>query len=436
MQTVSKKHARKDYSRVSRSSPLAAYCALSIAQLTIGVCVGTSATCVSCGAAEPQEANSTITAEASNHRLPRICFLRPIKGERFDDLPIYIQVEVADFRLVSPDKPHVSDRPCTGYICYSLDDYPVYATCETQLMIGKLVGNSHLPAGTHVLRAELVDTNGKVLEPAVAAVTSVYTSYPADPEVHFEETRLPQVGASQRQLSKMLMQLAALRQQLFRLKNGMGFVPRPDDDCSAPQLQELRPIVRPLAENSFKFESGTATDTATSTAPKSPSIEILTPRAGDHVKDYPILVEVAVRNCGLKPPVQYWSAVCPSDAELGHIHYSFDNSPYIATSNTKILIEKPPRKSLPAGRHVLRAELVHINHRNRTPRVFAEVPITCDAPERGARQDGFPSEQARIQIGVLEKEIAKIEKHVSELKKAEQQTDNRPPADVLLDSFN
>src|SRR5262249_26669980 len=123
---------------------------------------------------------------------PSIDFLRPIKGEHFYDYPIYIQVSVRGFKLIPLDKPSAGNAsPDAGHISYSLDDYPLYQTDDTQIMIGKFLGNGYLPVGWHVLRAELVDINNHPLKPPVLVSQSVFTGHPANVEAdHAQEASL------------------------------------------------------------------------------------------------------------------------------------------------------------------------------------------------------------------------------------------------------
>jgi hypothetical protein len=111
-------------------------------------------------------------------------------------------------------------------------------------------------------------------------------------------------------------------------------------------------------------------------ASSDPEIKILHPTSNQSIADYPIPIEVEVRNFELLPPVQYWGKVQGEEMSRGHIHYTLDDSPIYATSRTKIVLSSPG-KALPPGKHVLRAELVNANHANLKHEVFAEVTIYC-----------------------------------------------------------
>lgn len=152
---------------------------------------------------------------------------------------------------------------------------------------------------------------------------------------------------------------------------------------------------------------------------KSPSIEFIRPKTNDHVSDYPIFIETRVQNCKLEAPVQYWSVVRVSESRRGHIHYTLDNSPIFATKSTKVVMAKPGNKSLPVGKHILRAELVYINHENRKPRVFAEIPIWCErAPQKPSTTDGVMQmdDRTRKELQAVEQELSAIQKELTQLK--------------------
>jgi hypothetical protein len=157
---------------------------------------------------------------------PTIKFLRPIKGENFFDFPIFIQVQVTGFRLIPPDiRPADKTTADSGHICYSLDDYPVYATEDTQILIGKFLGPRYLPVGWHVLKAELVDKNDRPLSPAVLAVTSVFTGHNAPEESAHVEKGVPEAEQVTEELHKMRTHLEEIKRGLQRIETGnAGFV--------------------------------------------------------------------------------------------------------------------------------------------------------------------------------------------------------------------
>jgi hypothetical protein len=167
---------------------------------------------------------------------PSIRFLRPLVDERFFDYPIFVQVQVSNFHLVPPE-PHPARRaqPNTGHIAYSLDDYPVYSTDDTQLMIGKKVGTSYLPVGLHVLKAQLVDVNGHPLNPLVAVETEVFTGHPAAVEVIHTPGGPQQAELTGQELYKMNVLLEDVQKEITKLENGTaGYSPTP----SAASSQE------------------------------------------------------------------------------------------------------------------------------------------------------------------------------------------------------
>jgi len=161
---------------------------------------------------------------------PSIRFLRPLVDEHFIDYPIFVQVQVSNFHLVPPE-PHPARRaqPNTGHIAYSLDDYPVYSTDDTQLMIGKKVGNaSYLPVGLHVLTAQLVDDTGHPLDPPVVVKTEVFTGHPAPVEAIHTPGGSHQAELTGQGLYKMNVLIEDVQKEITKLKNGTaGYSPNP-----------------------------------------------------------------------------------------------------------------------------------------------------------------------------------------------------------------
>ncbi len=149
-----------------------------------------------------------------------------------------------------------------------------------------------------------------------------------------------------------------------------------------------------------------------------PTIEIVHPTANEKFSDYPIHVETKVTNFLLEPPVQYWGNVERSFAGLGHIHYTLDDSPIFATNRTHVTITKPPGKSLPVGKHILRAELVYVNHGSMQPRVFAEIPILCERQEQASTsKDGGLALDTRAHKDMqeVERQLKEVQKELSDL---------------------
>jgi len=169
-------------------------------------------------------------------------------------------------------------------------------------------------------------------------------------------------------------------------------------------------------------QSGCAQAPAKDTSPQqpAPTIEFLSPHANDKISDYPIYIETKVNNCSLAVPVQYWSQVERAYGNIGHIHYTLDDAPIFATRSTKVVMTKPTGKSLPIGKHILRAELVYINHANRNPRIFAEVPIYCERPQQktaSESSDGIPmDDRTRQELKELEKKLTQVQQELSQLK--------------------
>ena len=178
-------------------------------------------------AAEHTVASASPTA--TRQSAPSIRILRPIRGEHFFDFPIFLQVDVSGFHLVAPDKQH-SKTPAadTGYIRYSMDDYPIYGTDDTQVMIGKFLGAGYIPVGWHVIKAELVDVNGNPLNPPVIDETSTYSGHNAAVETDHVQNGNVQAETTAQELYKMRLQLQELQKELVKIRTGnSGYVPVP-----------------------------------------------------------------------------------------------------------------------------------------------------------------------------------------------------------------
>lgn len=160
---------------------------------------------------------------------PTIRFLRPVRDERFFDVPIYLQVQVSDFHLVEPEALGSGTKaPNTGHIQYSMDDYPVCATSDTQIMLGKNLGNGYLPVGFHVLKAQLVDVNGKPLDPPMVAVTNIFSEHPAAVEVVHSPNGSQQAELVVQQLYQLRVHLQELQKDLSKIQTGnFGYSPTP-----------------------------------------------------------------------------------------------------------------------------------------------------------------------------------------------------------------
>lgn len=175
------------------------------------------------------KSGSSSNVKAVEQSSPTIRLLRPIRGEHFNDFPIFVEAEVTGFHLVPPEKQHSKTAPAnTGYIAYSMDDLPVYGTDDTQLMIGKFLGERYLPVGWHVVKAELVDVNSNPLNPPVFVVTSVFTGHSALLETDHAEKGSLQAELNAQELYKMRQHLEELEKELLRIKTGnTGFSPTP-----------------------------------------------------------------------------------------------------------------------------------------------------------------------------------------------------------------
>jgi hypothetical protein len=168
-------------------------------------------------------------------------------------------------------------------------------------------------------------------------------------------------------------------------------------------------------------ESSASEPSPTPAAPSTPTIEFVYPHSNDLITDYPIFIETKVTNCKLEAPVQYWSGVEQADASKGHIHYTLDNSPIFATMDTKVVIDKPIGKSLPVGKHILRAELVYINHEKRNPPVFSEIPIMCERAQQKADSQSpnaplMVDDRTRRELQEVEKQLTEVQQQLTQLK--------------------
>jgi len=165
---------------------------------------------------------------ASSSTGPTIKFLRPMKNELFSDVPIYIQVCVDKFKLVAPDQIGEQAGSGTGFIDYSLDDFPVLCTDSTQLMLGKNLGRGYIPVGKHVLRAQLVDINDHPLQPPVIAETFVWSTHPASRETSSSSPGSTVADPEQDELRKVQLHLQQVQRELYRIQSGTsGYQPTP-----------------------------------------------------------------------------------------------------------------------------------------------------------------------------------------------------------------
>lgn len=110
---------------------------------------------------------------------PQLTVISPKPGQTFDDTPIFVQVQVKNFKLVPPLPYFGKPGPQNiGHLHYILDDYPLTATADTQLMIGKMLGDDYLPQGKHTLWVELSVDNHDSLTPPVRKKIVFYTMHP------------------------------------------------------------------------------------------------------------------------------------------------------------------------------------------------------------------------------------------------------------------
>ena len=103
-----------------------------------------------------------------------------------------------------------------------------------------------------------------------------------------------------------------------------------------------------------------------------PQLEIISPKEGEIINDFPLFVQVRVKNFKLVKPENYYGPANPK--QLGHIHYFLDNYPEVATDSTQVLFGKlEGEKYISIGPHSLAVELVHDNHTVLQPRIWKRV---------------------------------------------------------------
>jgi len=113
---------------------------------------------------------------------PQLTIISPRPGQTFDDTPIFIKVAVKNFKLVPPVPYFGKPGPQNvGHIHVIIDSYPLVATAETQLMIGKMAGDDYLPEGKHTLWVDLSVDNHDELTPPVRQKVTFYTMHPRQP---------------------------------------------------------------------------------------------------------------------------------------------------------------------------------------------------------------------------------------------------------------
>ena len=108
---------------------------------------------------------------------PTLTIVHPKPDELFFDTPIFVQLDVQHFKLVPPAVFFGrTDEERGGHIHITMDDFPIFATAETQCMIGKMTGNTYVKPGRHVLRVELVKINHQSLSKPVVKIVNFQTS--------------------------------------------------------------------------------------------------------------------------------------------------------------------------------------------------------------------------------------------------------------------
>lgn len=150
-----------------------------------------------------------------------------------------------------------------------------------------------------------------------------------------------------------------------------------------------------------------------------PSIKFIHPREGEVVSDYPISIQVDVHDFKLRPPVEYWGNVMRKDEFTGHVHYMLDDSPIYATSKTAVMLVSSG-KPLPPGKHILRAELVNINHAPLKDRVFSEVTIMCRRTDAQGKPSGngdaILDRAGKLELQQIDFQLKQIEQQLQQIK--------------------
>ena len=146
-----------------------------------------------------------------------------------------------------------------------------------------------------------------------------------------------------------------------------------------------------------------------------PTIEFVRPQSNETLTNYPIHVQLKVTNFELLPPVQYWRPVMSrKDMGKGHIHFSLDDAPALATDETSLIIESNGGRSLPPGRHVLRAELRAMNHKALRPPVVAQTTIIVQPAGQGDRNVSTPTGDPKI--AKLRQQVRQMQDQVFQLR--------------------
>jgi hypothetical protein len=148
-----------------------------------------------------------------------------------------------------------------------------------------------------------------------------------------------------------------------------------------------------------------------------PGIRFLRPLKDERFFDYPIFVQVDVTGFQLVPPGEHPSG--PPHAHVGHILYSFDDYPVVATDDTQFMIgKKLGDEYLPVGLHVLKAQLVDVNDHPLNPSVEVATEVFSGHPamvETVHRVDG--SQKAELAGQELYKMRMNLKELENELKK-------------------
>ncbi len=158
--------------------------------------------------------------------------------------------------------------------------------------------------------------------------------------------------------------------------------------------QKLKPVISDCVTGLFcvitLLQLFVGTPAPGATAPDRPAVRIMRPKPKQLFYDTPILIQVFVTNFKLEAPKNFFGTT--DDQTIGHIHYTLDNFPLVATAETQLMLGKNAhKKPLPAGEHVLTVELVKTNHKSLSPKVITKVKFLTDHGTKG--KPAVPSDE-------------------------------------------
>jgi hypothetical protein len=119
-----------------------------------------------------------LPVQAKNVSAPTLEIVSPKPGQMFKMRPIFVNVKVANFKLIPPEEYWADKAQANvGHIHVSLDKLPLFATSNTQIMIGDKINGFFLDTGEHVLTVELVLRNHRSLNPPIKRTVKFITAH-------------------------------------------------------------------------------------------------------------------------------------------------------------------------------------------------------------------------------------------------------------------